>query len=78
MRPADAQRWFGQAPPDLSLIARSKGADYVYRFLRSFYLDPSRPTGVNNLVLPNASMPHVLWELQGLQQQSSRKKSTMA
>jgi ubiquinol-cytochrome c reductase cytochrome c1 subunit len=67
MRPADAQRWFGQAPPDLSLIARSKGVDYVYSFLRSFYIDPSRPNGVNNLTLPNASMPHVLWELQGLQ-----------
>ncbi|MDP2322815.1 MAG: cytochrome c1, partial [Gammaproteobacteria bacterium] len=67
MRSADAQRWFGQAPPDLSLIARSKGVDYVYSFLRSFYLDSSRPNGVNNLALPNASMPHVLWELQGLQ-----------
>lgn len=67
MRPADAQRWFGQAPPDLSLIARSKGVDYVYSFLRSFYLDSSRPNGVNNLALPNTSMPHVLWELQGLQ-----------
>jgi ubiquinol-cytochrome c reductase cytochrome c1 subunit len=67
MRPADAQRWFGQAPPDLSLIARAKGVDYLYNFLRSFYLDPSRPNGVNNLMLPNASMPHVLWELQGLQ-----------
>jgi ubiquinol-cytochrome c reductase cytochrome c1 subunit len=67
MRSADAQRWFGQAPPDLSLIARSKGVDYVYSFLRSFYADSSRPNGVNNLALPNASMPHVLWELQGLQ-----------
>jgi len=67
MRPSDAQRWFGQAPPDLSLIARAKGVDHVYNFLRSFYLDPSRPNGVNNLALPNASMPHVLWELQGLQ-----------
>jgi len=67
MRASDAQRWFGQAPPDLSLIARAKGTDHVYNFLRSFYLDPSRPTGVNNLALPNASMPHVLWELQGLQ-----------
>ncbi len=68
MPPDDAQRWFGQAPPDLSLIARSKGTDYLYGFLRTFYLDDSKPTGVNNLVLANASMPHVLWELQGWQQ----------
>jgi len=63
----DAQQWFGQAPPDLSLIARSRGTDYLYTFLRSFYIDESRAIGVNNVVLPNASMPHVLWELQGLQ-----------
>jgi ubiquinol-cytochrome c reductase cytochrome c1 subunit len=62
-----AARWFGTAPPDLSLIARSRGTDYVYSFLKSFYLDPKRPTGVNNLVLPNTSMPHVLWEVQGYQ-----------
>jgi ubiquinol-cytochrome c reductase cytochrome c1 subunit len=67
MPPADAARWFGQAPPDLSLIARSRGTDYVYTFLKTFYLDDQRPGGVNNLVLPGASMPHVLWELQGLQ-----------
>jgi ubiquinol-cytochrome c reductase cytochrome c1 subunit len=66
----DAARWFGQAPPDLTLIARSRGTDWVYSFLKSFYMDESRPTGVNNLLLPNASMPHVLWELQGLQQAS--------
>jgi ubiquinol-cytochrome c reductase cytochrome c1 subunit len=65
MRPADATRWFGTAAPDLSLIARNRGADYLYNFLRGFYLDPSRPTGVNNVVLPNAAMPHVLWQLQG-------------
>lgn len=63
-----AARWFGTAPPDLTLIARSRGTDYVYSFLKSFYIDPKRPTGVNNLVLPGTSMPHVLWELQGLQQ----------
>lgn len=68
MRPEDAQRWFGLMPPDLSLIARSKGPDYLYNFLRSFYLDPSRFTGVNNLMLPGASMPHVLAGLQGTQQ----------
>ncbi len=63
----DAEHWFGQAPPDLTLIARSRGTDYLYNYLRTFYLDDSRPTGVNNLVFPSPSMPHVLWELQGLQ-----------
>ena len=63
----DAQGWFGQSPPDLSLVTRSRGADWVYSFLKSFYLDESSPNGTNNLVLPGASMPHVLWELQGLQ-----------
>ena len=64
---ADAQRWFGQAPPDLSLMARAKGADYIYNFLRGFYVDPDSPTGVDNVVLGGTSMPHVLWELQGFQ-----------
>jgi len=67
MPEADALRWFGTAPADLTLIARSKGTDYLYGFLRSFYLDDSKPTGVNNRVLSGTSMPHVLWELQGLQ-----------
>ena len=63
MAASDAQHWFNKEPPDLSLIARSRGPDYIYTFLKSFYIDPSRPTGVNNMVLPNAAMPHVLWEL---------------
>ena len=67
MRSDDAKRWFGTTPPDLSLIARARGADYLYSFLKSFYLDPSRPNGVNNLVMPSTAMPHVLWELQGYQ-----------
>ena len=67
MRPEDAERWFGIAPPDLSLIARSRGTDYIYTFLRSFYVDPSSPTGVDNVVLPGTAMPHVLWQLQGTQ-----------
>ena len=67
MNSEDAKRWFGIQPPDLSLMARSRGTDYVYSFLKSFYVDPSRPTGVNNMVLPGTSMPHVLWELQGVQ-----------
>ncbi len=62
-----AQQFFGKAPPDLSLEARSKGPDWIYNYLKSFYLDPSRPVGWNNTVFPNASMPNVLWELQGLQ-----------
>jgi ubiquinol-cytochrome c reductase cytochrome c1 subunit len=67
MRPEDAARWFSIAPPDLSLIARSRGTDYIYTFLRSFYLAPDRPTGVDNIVLPGTAMPHVLWQLQGTQ-----------
>ena len=64
----DGKQWFGVAPPDLSLIARSKGTDYVYTFLKSFYADPAKSTGVNNLSLPGTAMPHVLWELQGTQE----------
>jgi ubiquinol-cytochrome c reductase cytochrome c1 subunit len=64
----DAKKWFGVAPPDLSLIARSKGPDYVYTFLKSFYADPAKGAGVNNLALPGTAMPHVLWELQGTQE----------
>ena len=63
----DAARWYGTAPPDMSLMARAKGADYIYNFLKGFYLDPDSPTGVDNLVLEGTSMPHVLWELQGYQ-----------
>jgi len=66
--PADkAARWFGQPPPDLSLMARARGADYVYNFLKGFYVSPDSPTGVDNVVLAGTSMPHVLWELQGYQ-----------
>lgn len=68
LRASDADRWFGTAAPDLSLIARNRGVDYLYNFLRYFYADPSRPTGVNNLMLDNAAMPHVLWELQGVRE----------
>ncbi len=67
MRPTDAEKWFGIPPPDLSVIARARGVDWLYSFLQGFYVDPTRPTGMNNLYLPGASMPHVLWELQGLQ-----------
>jgi ubiquinol-cytochrome c reductase cytochrome c1 subunit len=67
MRPEDSERWFKVTPPDLSLIARSRGTDYIYTFLRSFYASPGRPTGVDNVVLPGTAMPHVLWQLQGTQ-----------
>jgi len=67
MPSADAARWYGKAPPDLSLMARAKGADYIYNFLKGFYVDKDSPTGVDNLVLAGTSMPHVLWELQGYQ-----------
>jgi ubiquinol-cytochrome c reductase cytochrome c1 subunit len=67
MPPADAARWYGTPPPDMSLMARAKGADYVYNFLKGFYVSPDSPTGVNNTVLAGTSMPHVLWELQGYQ-----------
>src|SRR5690606_38617069 len=64
---ADGTAWFGKAPPDLSLESRSKGADWIYTYLKSFYVDPTRPLGWNNTLFENASMPNVLWELQGIQ-----------
>lgn len=63
----DAARWYGTSPPDLSLMARAKGSDYIFNFLKGFYVSEDSPTGVNNLVLEGTSMPHVLWELQGYQ-----------
>jgi ubiquinol-cytochrome c reductase cytochrome c1 subunit len=65
MRPGDAKEWFGVAPPDLSVIARSRGADWLYTYLRGFYRDGSTLTGWNNTVFPNVGMPHVLADLQG-------------
>jgi ubiquinol-cytochrome c reductase cytochrome c1 subunit len=66
MPSADAQTWFGKTPPDLSLIARSRGTDYLYRFLTTFYSDPSKPTGANNLQLASVAMPDVLSSLEGV------------
>jgi len=69
--PKEAKEWFGANPPDLSLVARSRsghggtGADYLYTYLRTYYRDPEKATGWNNLVFPSVGMPHVLWELQG-------------
>jgi ubiquinol-cytochrome c reductase cytochrome c1 subunit len=65
--PKDAEAWFGKQPPDLSLMARERGVDYIYSFLKGFYADQTHPWGVNNLVLPGAAMPHVLASLQGIQ-----------
>src|SRR5664279_1222557 len=70
--PKDAKEWFGTAPPDLSVIARSRaeagkgsGADYLYTLWRTFYRDDTKPTGWNNLAFPDIAMPHALWQLQG-------------
>jgi len=63
----DAKIWFGAAPPDLTLVARSRGETWLYNYLRGFYRDASRPWGVNNSVFPDVGMPHVLAELQGVQ-----------
>jgi len=65
--PKDAESWFGKQPPDLSLMARARGVDYIYSFLKGFYVDKTRPWGVNNLYLPSAAMPDVLAGIQGLQ-----------
>lgn len=66
MKPTDAENWFGVAPPDLSVVARSRGPDWLFSFLNGFYVDANKPTGVNNVYFPNTAMPHVLWEMQGL------------
>ena len=65
MTKADAKSWFGATPPDLTVVSRSRGADWLYTYLRSFYRDDTRPTGWNNLVFDKVGMPHVLWTLQG-------------
>jgi ubiquinol-cytochrome c reductase cytochrome c1 subunit len=63
----EAKQWFGVPPPDLSVIARSRGADWLYTYLRQFYRDESTATGWNNLVFDRAAMPHVFYQLQGEQ-----------
>ncbi|KDP84918.1 MULTISPECIES: cytochrome c1 [Cupriavidus] len=65
MQPKEAKAFFGAQPPDLSVIARARGDDWLYTYLRTFYRDDNRATGWNNLVFPSVGMPHVLWELQG-------------
>jgi len=68
MSAEDGESMFGVAPPDLSLVARSRGTDWIYSYLKGFYLDPGRPLGVNNRVANNIAMPNVFWALQGEQQ----------
>ncbi|NNE37096.1 MAG: cytochrome c1, partial [Gammaproteobacteria bacterium] len=68
MSAESGEKYFGIAPPDLSVTARARGAEWLYNYFMTFYLDPSKPTGVNNLVFKDVAMPHVLWELQGWQQ----------
>ncbi|RHW22888.1 cytochrome c1 [Pseudomonas jilinensis] len=67
MRPQDSKVWFGGAPPDLTMVARVRGNDWLYTYLKTFYEDPSRPFGANNMLFPNVGMPNVLMELQGRQ-----------
>ena len=67
MSKADAKKWFGAPPPDLSVEVRARGADWIYAYLLSFYRDDSRPSGWNNKVFDKVAMPHVLYELQGEQ-----------
>lgn len=69
----EAVRWFGAAPPDLSVIVDQKGANWVYTYLQSFYIDPKRPTGVNNAVFYRVAMPDPFWQSQGLQKVVYRK-----
>jgi ubiquinol-cytochrome c reductase cytochrome c1 subunit len=71
---AGGEKWFGKAPPDLTLIARVRGSDWIYTYLKSFYLDESRPLGWNNKLFPNVSMPNPLWEMQGNQRPVFAKK----
>jgi ubiquinol-cytochrome c reductase cytochrome c1 subunit len=83
-RPEEQKVWFGAAPPDLSLVARARasadgsGADWLYTYLRSFYVDEKRPTGWNNTLFANVGMPHVLWELQGQQVLNNEHKLELA
>lgn len=67
MNKKDAKKWFGVAPPDLSVEVRARGADWVYTYMRSFYRDETRPSGWNNVVFDKVAMPHVFYELQGEQ-----------
>ena len=68
MNSKDSKKWFGTTPPDLSLIARVRGGDWLYTYLKGFYVDKSKPLGVNNTVFKDVGMPNMLWKLQGIQE----------
>lgn len=77
MQAKDAREWFGVPPPDLSVIARSRSPDWLYTYLRGFYRDEKSPSGWNNVVFQNVAMPHVLWELQGIQRLKKDERGNM-
>lgn len=74
MQPKAAANWFGAAPPDLSVVARARGTHWLYNYLRAFYVDSSRPYGVNNSVFKEVGMPHVLENMQGMQAKTEKVK----
>jgi ubiquinol-cytochrome c reductase cytochrome c1 subunit len=76
MPATDAAVWFGKTPPDLTLMARARGRDYLYQYLKTFYVDPTRQTGANNLALPTTAMPDVLSEVEGLKRAVYREVTT--
>jgi len=71
MRPDDAKKWFGSIPPDLSVISRARGADWLYSYFQTFYIDNKKVMGTNNSTLKNVAMPHVLWQDQGYLQKGT-------
>jgi ubiquinol-cytochrome c reductase cytochrome c1 subunit len=77
MPPADGKAWFGVAPPDLTVESRVRGADWLYNYFLAFYRDESSPSGWNNLVFPNVAMPHVLWELSGINRLERKEYATL-
>ena len=71
MRPDDAKKWFGSIPPDLSVISRARGAEWLYSYFQTFYIDNKKVMGTNNSTLKNVAMPHVLWQDQGYLQKGT-------
>ena len=72
----DSKRWFGVTPPDLTLVSRVRKPDWVYTYLRAFYIDENSPSGWNNSLFENVAMPHALYELQGVQRKMGKVKKT--